>query len=258
MSRARLLKHLDKIYPLRFAESWDNVGLLVDSPSISQNLKILLTIDLTKSVVQEAISQNYNFIIAYHPFIFSGIKKINQSNPQHESLIKLIQNNISVYSPHTSIDAIKGGVNDWLVEGVSKNNENVKILDEVEEGVGCGRLVTLSESIKLNELINKIKIHLNVDNLLLSTNNQNKEIKTIAICAGSGSSVFKGVDADLYFTGELSHHEVLYYKESDKAVICANHSNTERGYLQIVKNDLEKEGFQVSVSVEDKDPFQFV
>lgn len=265
VTRARLLTTLKNLYPLSLAESWDNVGLLVDTPTpASAPLKILLTIDLTTSVANEALQGGFNFIIAYHPFIFSGIKKIAPcSNPQHDSLVKLIQGGVSVFSPHTAIDSIKGGVNDWLVEGLVSSQSEIKkyeVINEVQEGVGCGRLITLHQSVKISDLIPKIKSHLGVENLLISSGGLEKSISTVAICAGSGSSVFKGVHADLYFTGELSHHEVLFMKEKGKVVICANHSNTERGYLKRVKEDLEKEGFKgvVEISSTDSDPLQFV
>ena len=67
--------------------------------------------------------QNVNFIMAYHPFIFRGLKSITHNDPQQRSLIKLIQNKISVYSPHTAVDSAKGGVNDFLVEGITKNQK---------------------------------------------------------------------------------------------------------------------------------------
>ncbi|KAH3684411.1 hypothetical protein WICPIJ_004597 [Wickerhamomyces pijperi] len=266
VSRTHLLSTLKKLYPVSLAESWDNVGLLVDTPIPDTTpLKILLTIDLTSSVANEALTGGFNFIVAYHPFIFSGIKKISpRSNPQHDSLVKLITGGVSVYSPHTVIDSIKGGVNDWLVEGLVSSDMNQvkssKVINEVEEGVGCGRLVTLKESVKVSDLIPRIKSHLQVDNLLVSNGSLPKQVTTIAVCAGSGASVFKGVDADLYYTGELSHHEILFLKEQGKAVICANHSNTERGYLKRVKEDLERQGFSgvVEISQTDKDPLQFV
>lgn len=259
------------MYPLHLADkSWDNTGLLVDSST--ENLttsegkcKILLTIDLTQSVANEAIEKNSNVVIAYHPFIFRGLKSITQKDPQQKSLIKLIQNNISVYSPHTAVDSAKGGVNDFLADGILGNlkeaSREVIQPDAKEEGCGMGRILTLAESASLSDLVKNVKQSLNLTHVQVATASevsQPQDVRTIAICAGSGGSVFKGTKADLYFTGELSHHEALYFTETGSSIIACNHSNTERAFLQVLKLQLEKElpDAEIEVSEFDKDPFQ--
>lgn len=81
---------------------------------------------------------------------------------------------------------------------------------------------------------------------------------TIAICAGSGGSVFRGVKADLYYTGELSHHEALYFTESGSSVIACNHSNTERAFLKVLAKQLKKQlpEADIDISTEDRDPYE--
>lgn len=100
----------------------------------------------------------------------------------------------------------------------------------------------------------------------MATPAEESKINTIALCAGSGSSIFKGVEADLYLTGEMSHHEVLATVAKGSSVILCNHTNTERGYLSDVlqdwlkeEMDKEEEGeWEVLVSKEDKDPLRTV
>ncbi|ODV85099.1 hypothetical protein CANARDRAFT_28809 [[Candida] arabinofermentans NRRL YB-2248] len=277
----KLVATIQKLYPKAYADStWDNTGLLVDSSSpaatiTSDPLKILLTIDLTQSVVDEAIKSNTNLVLAYHPFIFRGLKSINQVDPQQQSLIKLIQSGISVYSPHTAIDAAIGGVNDWLVSGISTNDADLKSKAVIEEskvtgvakGVGMGRIITLASPISLNEAIKRIKEHLNIPFVQLATTEKDRnteKISTIAVCAGSGGGLFKGVKADLFYTGELSHHEALYFKESGASVIACNHSNTERGFLKVLKEQLnaefsnEEESVEIEISKTDCDPYETV
>lgn len=267
MSFKKAIATIQKHYPLRYAESaWDNTGLLVDSNTPNCD-NILLTIDLTKSVIDEAIKKKINLIIAYHPFIFKGIKQINpKNNPQHDTLIKLIQNGISVYSPHTAIDAAYGGVNDWLCQGLT-SSDNIKsksVIDPNDEDpsrVGMGRLVELTNSIELSDIINNVKTHLGVDNLLVASNNLTTKINSIAVCAGSGSGVFSKLKSqpDLYLTGELSHHEALFLKEKGANIIAANHSNTERGFLKVLKDQLSNDlDAKVFISESDSDPFKFV
>lgn len=104
----------------------------------------------------------------------------------------------------------------------------------------------------------------------MATADQNTWIKTVAICAGSGSSVLGPVTADLYFTGEMGHHDVLAALAKDTSVILCEHTNTERGYLSAVlkpaleeglKNDTSEEGgepIEVIISKTDKDPLVVV
>lgn len=231
----------------------------------TETCRILLTIDLTQSVADEAIEKKSNLILAYHPFIFRGLKLITSKDPQQRSLIKLIQNNISVYSPHTAVDSAKGGVNDFLADGITKSNtEKLREViqpDAEEEGCGMGRLVTLKEPVPLSKLVNDVKQSLGLVNIQVGLGrNQGKDhaISTIAICAGSGGGVFRGVKADLYYTGELSHHEALFFTESGSSVIACNHSNTERAFLKVMREQLLKElpEAEISISEADRDPYE--
>lgn len=256
------------MYPIKLADkSWDNTGLLLDASGEHQidASRILLTIDLTQSVADEAIEKKSNLVLAYHPFIFRGLKLITTQDPQQRSLIKLIQNNISVYSPHTAVDSAKDGVNDFLADGITKNHEEqlreVIEPDREEEECGMGRLVTLKKPVAISKLVAEVKQSLGIPHVQVGlARNQGKDhaISTIAICAGSGGGVFKGVKADLFYTGELSHHEALYFTESGSSVIACSHSNTERAFLRVLKEQLAAElpDAEISISEKDKDPFE--
>lgn len=203
--------------------------------------------------------------MAYHPFIFKGLKSITTSDPQQTSLIKLIQNNISVYSPHTAVDSAKGGVNDFLADGIvgsySESDRDPIQKNSNFDGCGMGRVITLTEPVSLSSLVENVKKSLNLPHIqvgLARNQSIDHKIQKIAICAGSGGSVFSGVKADLFYTGELSHHEALFFTESGSSIITANHSNTERSFLSVVKKQLEDEieGINVKISEEDKDPLK--
>ena len=99
---------LESYAPSSLAEKWDNVGLLVE-PSLPHKVcKLLLTNDLTEGVLDEAMKKSADFILSYHPPIFSSIKRITQESWKNRILVKAIENRIAVYSPHTSYDALKG------------------------------------------------------------------------------------------------------------------------------------------------------
>ncbi|XP_061563646.1 NIF3-like protein 1 [Cololabis saira] len=120
-----VLQVLEQLAPLSLAESWDNVGLLVE-PSKSRPIKtILLTNDLTDAVMEEAEAMSCNLIISYHPPLFRSIKRLVQKDWKQRLAIRAIEAGIAIFSPHTSWDSVKGGVNDWLVGGLGSGKVSV-------------------------------------------------------------------------------------------------------------------------------------
>ena len=275
-----ILTYLNKLAPLEYAPKWDNVGLLVE-PTIysqtnpnSQNLsKILLTNDLTLKVLDEALQKKVNMIISYHPPIFGkGFLRMNQKSVKERIILKCIENEIAVYSPHTAFDCARGGVNDWLIRGCLAGSNVAdgehppvdKAGPNYPENVGFGRICS---SIETPEFTTKKAIE-NVLNLTKLQNvsyskpntcsNQNDTINSLAVCAGSGGSVLRNLagKVDLIVTGEMSHHEILNFTENDTGVILCHHSNSERGFLGELRGKMggEFSDLEVIVSESDRDP----
>ena len=136
---------------------------------------------------------------------------------------------------------------------------------------GFGRLVTLKTPVPLPELLQRIKDHLKLPHVRLAVGGYQGDtakpesvqtpVQTVALCAGSGAGVMRGVHADVFLTGEMSHHEVLAAVSRGTHVILCEHSNTERGYLSVFSKKLEHmlEGrVEVCLSHTDADPLQIV
>ncbi|CAJ0757667.1 1091_t:CDS:2 [Entrophospora sp. SA101] len=231
-----VIKALEKIAPLSLAHTkWDNVGLLVEPQyPRSSATSVFLTIDLTPIVLEEAIpTPSVGMIVAYHPPIFHAFKQLNLNDTKQSIILKCIAEGISVYSPHTAIDcSVGGGTSISLMP-----NENPPA---GHEEAGAVRVATAEK-------------HRHNDGL----------ISTIGICAGSGVSVLSPAKADLYFTGEMSHHEVLAALAKD----TSEHTNTERGYLskvlkpkleKLLKEDGDNQKVDILVSQSDKDPLEII
>ncbi len=109
---------LEAIAPARYAEEWDNVGLLVEPTKPRRINRVLLTIDLTEAVVAEAIDKKAELVVSYHPPIFDALKRITAGHWKQRIVAQAIEKRIAVYSPHTALDAAPGGVNDWLADGL--------------------------------------------------------------------------------------------------------------------------------------------
>lgn len=109
-----IIAEVEKIAPPALALDWDNVGLLVgDSGRVVKS--ILMTIDVTKAVIAEAKKNKAELILSYHPAIWAGLKSITAAGPG-SIVYDLVRSDIALYSMHTSIDIVPGGVNDALAE----------------------------------------------------------------------------------------------------------------------------------------------
>jgi dinuclear metal center YbgI/SA1388 family protein len=121
-----LIKELEAFAPLAYQEEYDNCGLLTGNKQ-TEATGALLTLDCTEAIVEEAIKNRCNLIIAHHPILFSGLKKINGNSYIERTIIKAIKNDIAIYACHTNIDNVKLGVNYKIAEKLGL--ENLSILD---------------------------------------------------------------------------------------------------------------------------------
>ena len=128
MKIAEIINHIESLAPPAYQESYDNAGLLVGNAA-DEVEQALITLDVTEAVVDEAIATKSGIIIAHHPLIFSGLKKINGRNEVERCVIKAIQNKIAIYAAHTNLDSVHGGVNSKICEKLGL--QNCKILEPI-------------------------------------------------------------------------------------------------------------------------------
>ena len=115
MKLKEVVSQLEIFAPSSLAESWDNVGLLIE-PSGEKAVKtVFLTNDLTEPVLEEAIQSNTDLIISYHPPLFRPFKRLTSKSWKERVAVKCVENKVAVFSPHTSWDCVPGGINSWLV-----------------------------------------------------------------------------------------------------------------------------------------------
>jgi len=117
---------IEEIAPLNYAESFDNVGLLVGNYN-TKVTGVLVTLDTLENVVDEAIENNCNLIVSFHPIIFSGLKKLTGSNYVERVVLKAIKNDIAIYSMHTALDNSFQGVNAKICEVLGLQNKEILI-----------------------------------------------------------------------------------------------------------------------------------
>lgn len=119
-----IIRALEKIAPLSYQESYDNSGLLTGRNS-SEVTGILISLDCVETVIDEAISKGCNLVIAHHPIIFGGLKKLTGANYVERTIIKAIKNDIAIYAIHTNLDNVHSGVNAMICEKLGLTNTRI-------------------------------------------------------------------------------------------------------------------------------------
>lgn len=126
MKVKEITDYLESIAPRAYQESYDNSGLLTGEPG-QEVTGILVTLDCIEEVVDEAIAKQVNLIVAHHPIIFKGLRKITGSNYVERTILKAIRNNIAIYAIHTNLDNVHVGVNKKIAQKIGL--KNLRILD---------------------------------------------------------------------------------------------------------------------------------
>ncbi|KAI0155087.1 NGG1p interacting factor 3 [Hypoxylon sp. FL1284] len=282
------------LFPEELADSaWDNTGLLLGQVPLSsaEPVKetggtVLLTNDLTSAVVDEALQEEAKMIVCYHPVIFRPLKSLTTKDPMQTLLLRLAAERISVYCPHTAMDAASGGLNDWLCDILLGGEHQLELkrtvaqpiarpLPEGHQGAGYGRTVELSRPVALPTLLRRLSAGLGDQRYMMvalppglrDQGRADDTITKVAVCAGSGADVLKdATDAQVLVTGEMAHHYALRHTQLGQAVVTVFHSNSERRYLEtrlkpMLEVELETTAYadtRVLVSRADRDPFEVV
>ncbi len=241
-----IIKMAEKIAPPFLAESWDNVGLMVGRKE-AQAERVLVALDGIDPVIDEALEKNCQMIITHHPLIFKPIKNITTSSALGKRIIKLIKNDIALYSAHTNLDIVNGGTNSILAEKIGlKNIEN--LCPDVFDGMGLGKVGELNEAVSVDKLADIVKNILELDAVTVCAA-KNKSIKKIGLCTGSGAgfeyikaAADKGCDA--FITGDVGYHDAQNAIDLNISIIDAGHYGTETIIVDSLVerfNDLSRE-----------------
>jgi len=252
MNLVDVIKYFETKFPKELAYDWDNVGIQVGTLNIVAK-KVLITLDVTKEVVKEAIDQKVNMILSHHPLLFNPVDKIIFDTPRGWILKNLIKHNITVYSAHTNYDLAEGGMNDEFAKILGL--KNVGLLDEID---GIGRYGDI-ERINIKDFIRVLKKKLNLETVKV-IGSDDKEIERIGISGGSGSkhmyqAKFRG--CDVYLTGDVTYHTALDAQSVGLTVIDIGH-HAEIIFVDAVTEDLSKQFKEIEFikSTVDTNPYK--
>lgn len=197
-------------------------------------------------------------------------------------LLRLVAERISVYCPHTAMDAASGGLNDWLCDIILAGERQAKRtvvqpisrpLPDGHQYTGYGRTVELTQPVTLQTLLKRVSAGVGNQRYMmvalppaLKDLGKTQEISKVAVCAGSGADILKDTDAQVLVTGEMAHHYALRHTQLGQIVVTVFHSNSERKYLEarlkpMLEVELETTAYgntRVVVSKADRDPYEVI
>ncbi len=251
-----LVTAFEQIAPPRLAESWDNVGLLVGDPAAPLT-RLLLTIDYTAPVADEARQLGCEAVMSYHPPLFQAKKRILAG----DGIFEAIRDRIALYSPHTALDVAVGGTNDVLCDLLGVTERGPLRPSPTDPQTGIGRVATLPPTPRA-ALVERARQGLGLGHVLVG-GPLSGDARRVAVCAGAGGELLDAVlaaRADVFLTGELRHHDVLRAARAGLTVICALHSNSERVTLPHLARQLAPHlpGVSIVQSTADHDPLRIV
>lgn len=225
VSIAELIRLIEQKLPPSLQESWDNCGLQLGSTE-SYCRGVLCTLDITESVIEEAIRKDCNLIIAHHPLLFKGLKRIGDNSYIERCVRLAIKHDISIYAAHTNADIASEGLNMLLAHELGLLNPRI-LAPSTTEGEGLGAIGELPQALALEDCLAMLAGYFGTKQLRYNQYRPH-EIRTLALCGGSGAFLASEAckqGADLFVTGEAKYND--YYDAEGITLVTVGHYESE-------------------------------
>lgn len=232
-----ILEGLNRIAPVELAESWDNVGLLIGDPGREVH-SLLLGLDPSLSLLDEAISRGIDTLITHHPCIFRPFPSVNLTTPEGAFLERALIHKINVIACHTNFDSAEDGVSDALATLLGL--ENISPLrpgpGAKELKTGMGRIGSYAAPLSFSQFMQRVFQTLESDTLQIA-GPQPSQITRVALCGGSGSDLAEeafGQNADIYISSEIKHSTAVWAEDAGFCIVNGTHYATEKPAMALL------------------------
>ena len=253
MTNREIIDAIEEFSPLHLQEEWDNSGWQVGSPDAACS-GVLLCVDVTPAMINEAAQCGCNLIITHHPLIFKGVRTIIGRNRTERCIALALQKGISVYSSHTATDCAPAGVSYEMAKMLGL--EDLEVLDTA---TGLGYVGNLPAALTSDQLVNKVKQTFGAEVVRTSREPYAPYIvKRVALCGGSAGeflplAIAKGAQA--YITADCKHNLFLDHAD-DILLLDSGHFETEQCTKEIFYSIISQKfpNFAVWKSTVEKNP----
>ena len=252
---------IESFAPLSLQESYDNAGLIVGRADDELRGGVLLAVDVTDEVIDEAIERGCSMIITHHPIVFHPLKRFNSASVVERCVERAIKHDIALYACHTNLDSAPHGMS-WRL-GQMLGVENMEILEPTGEGTGFGSVGNLAEPMATDAFLHHLKSTLGCGAIRHSAITKSS-IERVAICTGAGSSMMSAATAagcDIYITADVKYND--YYTPDGRFILCdVGHFESEYCAIDLLFDilaDLSKifSNFALHKSANSKNPMHY-
>lgn len=251
---ADVIKQMDEIAPPDKALSYDNIGLMTGS-ALHEVKAVMVCLDLTEAVLEEALVKCCNMIVTHHPIIFDPIYRLSEDTSKGRLLSKIIRSNISVFSAHTNLDFAKEGVNYSLAKLL--NLQNIKG-DDYKFG-------TLVNEMTRKEFVTYVSEVLDTKQISIIDRQTNRndicKISKVGVFCGAFDGESKWVienRLDVLVTGELKHHNAIELRDDWIFTVSAGHYSTEFSGMRHLTKLLQTRIPKLTILLSQKDRNAFI
>jgi dinuclear metal center YbgI/SA1388 family protein len=261
-----LLDSFEEMWPAAGAEDWDSPGLVSGSPH-SRISRVLLTVDVTHEVVDEAIEGGFDLIVAHHPLLLRGVKTLAETTAKGAIIARAVRANVAIFAAHTNADIVHNGVSAALADAFGLIETMPLVASG--DGVGHGRVGFLAKPITLGDFARAVsRVIPPTASGVRVAGDFEMLVSRVALCGGAGDSFIDAAfetGVDVYVTSDLRHHPVQEILETAKAqgrefaLVDISHWAAEWKWLEYAARDIHDRfaSIQVVVSELRTDPWDF-
>ena len=238
---------LSSMAPLRLAEEWDNVGLLIGDRKQPID-KVMTCLTVTPNVVDEAVADHADLVVAHHPLPFKPLGRLTSDSIPGSMLLKLIGNGVSLYSAHTAFDSASQGINQYwatmlgltAIETLLPSESEVENESPLE---GAGRLGRLAAPEDLQSLATRAAALVGAESPRI-VGQKGQPVSKVALACGSGGSFLSAArrrGCDVMVTGEATFHTCLEAESLGMGLVLLGHYWSERFAMERMADELRQE-----------------
>ncbi|MEM9834945.1 MAG: Nif3-like dinuclear metal center hexameric protein [Bacteroidota bacterium] len=237
----QVTNYLESIAPLHLQESYDNAGLITGHPDWEVT-GVLTSLDCTEEIIAEAKARGCNLVVAHHPIVFRGLKKITGSDYVQRTIIRSIKEDVAIYAIHTNLDNVRyQGVNERIAARMGLATLQILAPKNEEGTIGSGMIGELPSALAPTAFLQFLKESMDVS-VIRHTALPDTPIKRVAVCGGAGGFLLKQakkMGAHAFVTADYKYHE--FFDADGQIVICdIGHYESEQFTTQLLAELLNK------------------
>lgn len=253
-----ITRAIEAFAPLSLQESYDNSGLVVGRPCDEVH-KVLLAVDVTEEVIDEALREGADMIATHHPIIFHAVKRFNSASVVERCVERAIRERIALYACHTNLDGAPQGMSWRLARMIGVGG--LSVLQPSGDGAGFGVVGELAEPMPVHEFLLKVKRTLHAD-VVRHGDIARDEVRRVAVCTGAGGSLTddaRRAGADVYVTADLRYND-FFEARGEMTIADVGHFESEYCAIDILFDVIcEKfSTFAVRKSVCSRNPISYI